>query len=110
MNVLIQKFIEWWKSPTSELANEIFHENLYIKDCALGNAKDIWLGLNEAVDSNDFKMVKLFSSNNEASLIIEQTEEITGLYYRQAVYLRSSGGQIIEVISTKESVANENQL
>ena len=110
MEELVEKFIEWWKAPNEELADILFHEKLYVRDCALNNAKYIWLNSNSVPDLSDLKILKSFSTDNEASIILEQTDEITGLYYRHAVYLQSSGGKITEIVSTKESVANENKL
>lgn len=110
MDELINNFIRWWKSPNSELADRIFHESLYIQDCALGNAKELWLSDTANSDLTDWKLLKVFSSNNEGLVSFEQTSEITLLYYRFSIYLKSVDNKIIEIISTKESVAKEQTL
>lgn len=110
MEDLVSKFIEWWRTSRGELSGTIFHDDLFIKDCALGNAKGLWLQKNDDLGVSDFKIVKSFSTESEASLIVEQTDEITGLYYRHAIYLRVADGKIIDIVKTKEAVPNENKL
>ncbi|WP_444930260.1 hypothetical protein ACJJIF_21330 [Microbulbifer sp. SSSA002] len=107
MERLIDKFIEWWKFPSVELANEIFHKGLFVQDCGSGNAKDIWLSHGAHANSSDFRKVKSFFKDHEAAVFFECTDIVTGLYYRYSVYLRCSNSQIIEILSTKESVAKE---
>ena len=107
MDDLVNNFVRWWKKPNKELASKIFHENLYIQDCALGNAKELWLTYTGDGEIVDWKLLKTVSSKNEGLVLFEQTDEITLLYYRFSIYLRAEDNKIVEIISTKGSVANE---
>lgn len=110
MEELVEKFIDWWKRPRSEVSKTLFHDEVFIQDCAIGNAKEIWLKQTAEFGSSDFKLIKAFSTNSEASVIFQQTDDITNLYYRFSIYLQATEGKIIEVVSTKESVAKESGL
>lgn len=110
MEELITKFVEWWQRPCEEIEKQIFHDDLYIKDCGSGNAKGVWLSLSHHSEASDFKLIKSLCCNEEGVVIFEQTDEVTGLYYRHVVYLKKIQNKLIELISTKETVANENKL
>ena len=110
MDSVILKFVDWWKSPSLSKAHDIFHDDLYYRDCALGNAKDLMLMEGGVNFPSDLKLIKCFSCVDQGLLIFEETDEITKLYYRRSFYFKFLDGEIVEVIATKESVANEAQL
>jgi hypothetical protein len=108
MEVIIEKFVAWWRSPTESAAAELFHQDLNYTGCALGNERDEIMSLNDANRNTDLNLVKVFTSNCEGMVVFEETDEITNLYYRHSLYFKFQENRIIEVVATKESVANES--
>ncbi len=107
MDNVILKFVDWWKSPSQSKAQDVFHDDLYYQDCASGNAKNLIFTEDATSFLSDLRLIKRFCCADQGMLIFEETDEITKLYYRHSFYLKFLDGKIVEVIATKESVANE---
>ncbi len=93
--------------PSSVSTEDIFHDEFNFKSCVLGNAKDIFLGALDPETQSDLTLLKSFCDNEEGLVVFEETDEITNLFYRHSLYLRFKEERIIEVVATKELVANE---
>ena len=108
---LIDGFLKWWTSRSSDIADQIFHSDASYVDC-IGQGQ---VPMHGGCDAPEEGSVGLFSMRfvrhgEEATLVFEEADEITGLLYRQAIYLRSANGKIAEVIHIKESVATPNTI
>ena len=110
MEKLIDSFLVWWETNNVSVAESIFHKDVFYRSCASGNAINLMNSDVFEINDAEIKVIKTFFCSDQATLIFEQAEEISRLYYRFCIYLRSSDGKIIEVIKTKESVANEGEL
>jgi len=103
MEEIIEKYIQWWRSCDKNLGKSLFHEDYRFRGCSQLASTLTWDDDNPA-DISDLRILKTFGSGKDGFILLEQTDELTGLYYRHAVYLKSKDGMIIEEIATKESV------
>jgi hypothetical protein len=101
---VIKKFVAWWKSRDAELAKELFHDKFQYNGGSRVNDKNVWVEGVASNPSQDFKLLKSYFCNNEATIILEETDEITNLYYRHSFYIQVLEGKVSEIIETKESV------
>jgi len=102
MNELIEKFITWWKTGDEKVGNLIFHPDFYYRGCSQVSSGNNWQSMRTA--SSDFIVLSSFCTNENGSVIFEETDEITLLYYRHSISLKYYENKIIELIDTKELV------
>jgi hypothetical protein len=99
-------FFDWWISRDPTLAEQLFHEEItytntlgheYFRDTRQSGTLT-----NTATPI----LIKCVQNGNEAILLFEETDQVTLLNYRYAVYLRFEESKVIEMIETKEIVMN----
>ena len=99
-------FFGWWISRDPNLAEQLFHEEITYTN-ALGHYffRDIRQS-DTPTDTATPILIKRVQNGNEAILLFEETDQVTLLNYRYAVYLRFEENKVIEMIETKEIVVN----
>lgn len=103
MHELIEKYLAHWEMPSNELCLEIFHNDFYHRGCSKNASGKSWQ-YERSSDAKDLRVLHKVAAGNEGFIILENTDEITSIYYRYAIYLKAKDGKVIEEVLTKERI------
>jgi hypothetical protein len=97
----IEKLIAWWQTGDDLIGQAIFAENFYWRCCSRLASGHEWAG-ERSTPSQDLRVLSKFSSNKHGAVILEETDPLTLIYYRHALFVTFENGRIVELITTKE--------
>ena len=97
-------FFDWWTSRDPTLVEQLFHEEITYTN-ALGHEFFRDTRQSDTLTNTETPiLIKRVQNGNEEVLLFEETDQVTLLNYRYAVYLRFEENKVIEIIETKEIV------